>query len=100
MRHAPIGPCCWGQSSCWWWAQGRGRSTHASAKAIAPEQSKSGKRSVADDADQGQLPHLETFSKAAELSNFTGAAKALRLTQAAVSQRIHALEETLGKPLF
>ncbi|MBI3862840.1 MAG: LysR family transcriptional regulator [Planctomycetia bacterium] len=47
-----------------------------------------------------QLPHLETFSKAAELSSFTGAAKALHLTQAAVSQRVHVLEKTLGKPLF
>jgi DNA-binding transcriptional LysR family regulator len=47
-----------------------------------------------------QLPHLETFSIAAELSSFTGAAKALRLTQAAVSQRIQALEKTLDKSLF
>lgn len=47
-----------------------------------------------------QLPHLETFSKAAELSSFTSAAKALRLTQAAVSQRVQALEKALGKPLF
>ena len=47
-----------------------------------------------------QLPYLETFSKAAELSSFTGAAKVLTLTQAAVSQRIQALEKTLGKPLF
>ena len=47
-----------------------------------------------------QLPHLTTFSKAAELSSFTGAAKALGLTQAAVSQRIQALESTLGRPLF
>jgi DNA-binding transcriptional LysR family regulator len=46
------------------------------------------------------LPHLETFSKAAELSSFTGAAKALRLTQASVSQRIQALEKTLGTALF
>jgi DNA-binding transcriptional LysR family regulator len=52
-----------------------------------------------DSADV-QLPHLETFSKAAELSSFTAAAKALGLTQAAVSQRIHALEKTLGKSLF
>lgn len=52
------------------------------------------------DFEDVQLPHLETFSKAAELSNFTGAAKALGLTQAAVSQRIHALEKTLGKSLF
>jgi DNA-binding transcriptional LysR family regulator len=47
-----------------------------------------------------QLPYLETFSKAAELSSFTGAAKALHLTQASVSQRVQALEKTLGTPLF
>jgi DNA-binding transcriptional LysR family regulator len=47
-----------------------------------------------------QLPYLETFSKAAELSSFTGAAKALRLTQASVSQRVQALEKTLGTSLF
>lgn len=47
-----------------------------------------------------QLPHLETFSKAAELSSFTAAAKALGLTQAAVSQRIQALEKTLDRSLF
>ena len=47
-----------------------------------------------------QLPHLGTFSKAAELGSFTAAAKALGLTQAAVSQRIQALEKTLGKSLF
>jgi DNA-binding transcriptional LysR family regulator len=50
--------------------------------------------------DDPQLPHLETFSKAAELSSFTGAAKVLRVTQASVSQRIQALEKTLGTPLF
>lgn len=47
-----------------------------------------------------QLPYLETFSKAAELSSFTGAAKALRLSQAAVSQRVQALEKKLRKSLF
>ncbi len=47
-----------------------------------------------------QIPYLETFSKAAELSSFTGAAKALRLTQASVSQRVQALEKTLDKSLF
>lgn len=52
------------------------------------------------DRDRLQLPHLETFSKAAELSSFTAAAKALRLTQAAVSQRIQALERALDKSLF
>jgi DNA-binding transcriptional LysR family regulator len=43
---------------------------------------------------------LETFSKAAELSSFTGAAKALRLTQAAISQHVQTLEKSLGKSLF
>jgi DNA-binding transcriptional LysR family regulator len=47
-----------------------------------------------------QLPYLATFSKAAELSSFTGAAKALRLTQASVSQRVQALEKKLDTPLF
>jgi DNA-binding transcriptional LysR family regulator len=49
---------------------------------------------------EAQLPHLETFAKAAELNSFTGAAKALRLTQAAVSQRVQALEKALGTSLF
>jgi DNA-binding transcriptional LysR family regulator len=52
------------------------------------------------DTGHEQLPHLETFSKAAELCSFTGAANALGLTQAAVSQRIHLLETALGKSLF
>jgi DNA-binding transcriptional LysR family regulator len=47
-----------------------------------------------------QLPHLETFIRAAEQSSFTAAAKVLGLTQAAVSQRIHVLEQELGVPLF
>jgi LysR family transcriptional regulator, low CO2-responsive transcriptional regulator len=47
-----------------------------------------------------QLPHLETFARAAELSSFTAAAHALHLTQAAVSQRIQALEKALGVSLF
>jgi len=47
-----------------------------------------------------QLPHLETFAKAAELSSFTAAARALGLTQAAVSQRIQALEKFLKRPVF
>jgi DNA-binding transcriptional LysR family regulator len=48
----------------------------------------------------GQLPHLETFAQAAELNSFTAAAKVLRLTQAAVSQRVQALEQALGVSLF
>jgi LysR family transcriptional regulator, low CO2-responsive transcriptional regulator len=47
-----------------------------------------------------QLPHLDTFARAAELSSFTAAAKALGLTQSAVSQRVQALEQALGVPLF
>jgi DNA-binding transcriptional LysR family regulator len=47
-----------------------------------------------------QLPHLETFAKAAELSSFTAAARALGLTQAAISQRIQALEQVLKGHLF
>ena len=50
--------------------------------------------------EQEQLPYLETFSKAAELSSFTAAAKDLRLTQAAVSQRVQALERALETALF
>jgi LysR family transcriptional regulator, low CO2-responsive transcriptional regulator len=46
------------------------------------------------------LPHLDTFARAAELSSFTAAGKALGLTQAAISQRVQALERRLGRPLF
>jgi DNA-binding transcriptional LysR family regulator len=50
----------------------------------------------------GPLPHLDTFALAAELGSFTGAARRLEppLTQAAVSQRIAALEQELGVRLF
>jgi DNA-binding transcriptional LysR family regulator len=51
-------------------------------------------------ADDGELPHLSTFSTAAELGSFTAAAKALGLTQAAVSQRIQSLERALDRSLF
>jgi DNA-binding transcriptional LysR family regulator len=47
-----------------------------------------------------ELPHLETFAKAAELRSFTAAAKTLSISQAAVSQRIRALEGMLGTSLF
>jgi DNA-binding transcriptional LysR family regulator len=53
-----------------------------------------------DHRDEDHLPHLGTFSKAAELSSFTAAAKSLGLTQAAVSQRVQALEKALDTPLF
>jgi DNA-binding transcriptional LysR family regulator len=53
-----------------------------------------------ENPEEEQLPHLGTFSKAAELSSFTATAKTLRLTQAAVSQRIQALEKVLDVPLF
>src|SRR6516162_1368887 len=57
-------------------------------------------RPTVDSMETDQLPHLETFAKAAEASSFTGAAQVLGLTQAAVSQRIHALEKVLGTALF
>jgi DNA-binding transcriptional LysR family regulator len=47
-----------------------------------------------------QLPHLETFAQAAEMSSFTAAARVLGLTQAAVSQRVQALERCLDVSLF
>jgi len=52
------------------------------------------------DPEPLELPYLETFSEAAELSSFTKAAKALGLTQASVSQRVQALEKALGTALF
>lgn len=47
-----------------------------------------------------QLPHLETFARAAEASCFSAAARMLGLTQGAVSQRIAILEKSLGRSLF
>lgn len=47
-----------------------------------------------------EMPYLETFIQAAELSSFTKACQALNLSQAAVSQRIGALEKSLGVSLF
>src|SRR5688572_21602871 len=52
------------------------------------------------ETENGPLPHLATFSKAAELGSFTAAARALGLSQAAVSQRVHALEQSVDKALF
>ncbi len=46
------------------------------------------------------LPHLDTFAEAAERASFTAAARALGITQAAISQRVQALERELGVPLF
>src|SRR5262245_54409874 len=46
------------------------------------------------------LPHLETFAEAAERGSFTAAARRLRVSQAAVSQRIGHLETLLNVPLF
>jgi DNA-binding transcriptional LysR family regulator len=51
-------------------------------------------------ATAGPLPYLDTFARAAESGCFTTAARALGLTQAAVSQRVGALERALGVPLF
>jgi DNA-binding transcriptional LysR family regulator len=54
----------------------------------------------ADKAEGVPLPYLETFTKAAERCCFTTAAAGLGLTQAAVSQRVQALEKALGVSLF
>ena len=48
----------------------------------------------------GLLPFLDTFLLAAETGTFTAVAKELRLTQAAVSQRIQKLERHLKTSLF
>lgn len=47
-----------------------------------------------------ELPNLGTFAKAAELRSFTAAGAELGMTQAAVSQRIAALEGELCVSLF
>ncbi len=47
-----------------------------------------------------ELPHLSTFVRVAELGGFTAAAADLGITQAAVSQRICALEKVLRVSLF
>src|SRR5262245_20296956 len=59
-----------------------------------------GQRPKEDAVADALLPYLDTFAKAAELSSFTAAGKALGMTQAAVSQRIAALEAELGVALF
>ncbi|MBI1313064.1 LysR family transcriptional regulator [bacterium] len=56
--------------------------------------------SLIDRAGHHPLPHLDTFSKAAELGSFTAAGRELRITQAAVSQRVQALERALNVSLF
>jgi DNA-binding transcriptional LysR family regulator len=47
-----------------------------------------------------ELPHLSTFARAAEHGSFTAAAAEMGITQAAVSQRIAALEAELRVSLF
>jgi DNA-binding transcriptional LysR family regulator len=47
-----------------------------------------------------ELPHLSTFVRAAEQGSFTGTASVLGISQAAVSQRIAALEKELKISLF
>jgi DNA-binding transcriptional LysR family regulator len=47
-----------------------------------------------------ELPHLRTFARAAELGSFTATAAELGVSQAAVSQRIAALERQLRVSLF
>jgi DNA-binding transcriptional LysR family regulator len=52
------------------------------------------------DSFQTQLSTIALFCKAAELSSFTAAARALGLTPAAVSRGVGRLEERLGNKLF
>lgn len=56
--------------------------------------------SRSDPAQHGPLPHLDTFSNAAELGSFTAAGRELGITQAAVSQRVQSLERSLDVSLF
>jgi DNA-binding transcriptional LysR family regulator len=47
-----------------------------------------------------ELPHLSTFAAVAERGGFTAAARDLKITQSAVSQRISLLEKELHASLF
>jgi len=51
-------------------------------------------------SDIAELPHLATFAAVAERGSFTATAARLGVTQAAVSQRIAALEKALHVSLF
>ena len=51
-------------------------------------------------SDFAELPHLATFAAVAERGSFTATAAHLGVTQAAVSQRIAALEKALHVSLF
>jgi LysR family transcriptional regulator, low CO2-responsive transcriptional regulator len=53
-----------------------------------------------DDSRPAELPHLATFVRAAERGSFTATASELGVSQAAVSQRIAALEKELRVSLF
>lgn len=55
---------------------------------------------IRPEPDLPPLEWLRVFEAAGRLGNFTAAAQELNLTQAAVSQRIRALETTLGVTLF
>lgn len=46
------------------------------------------------------IRHLKTFTMAVKYANFTKAAEALHFAQPTVTAHIHALEETIGHPLF
>jgi DNA-binding transcriptional LysR family regulator len=56
--------------------------------------------SPSDRSNWTELQHLGTFVTAAELGSFTATAAELGLTQAAISQRIAALERQLAVSLF
>lgn len=46
------------------------------------------------------LPALLAFEAAAEHENFSAAARSLGMSQAAVSQHVHQIEQAVGQPLF
>lgn len=58
------------------------------------------KRTIQPEQPARELPFLRTFAVAAELTNFSAAARQLGMTQSAVSQQMHALERELQAPLF
>ncbi len=55
---------------------------------------------TSSDFKTGELPHLSTFVRVAELGSFTATAAELGMSQAAVSQRIALLEKELTVSLF
>src|SRR5262245_56740884 len=73
------------------WSRVRANSGRYPLKTMTDSSATSGPR---------ELPHLATFARAAERGSFTDSAADLGVSQAAVSQRIAALESELRVSLF